>query len=44
MGEHGLAREQLEAASHIYSQHLGQDHPSTKDVLEVLQQVRVDIY
>lgn len=40
VGEQGLAREQLEAASRIYTQHLGAGHASTIDVLDVLKQVR----
>jgi recombinational DNA repair protein RecR len=39
MAEHGLAREQLGGALHIYINNLGEDHPSTKDVENILQQV-----
>lgn len=39
MGAREQAREQVAAACDIYSKHLGPDHPSTRDVAEVLQQL-----
>eukprot|EP00611_Tribonema_gayanum_P022292 TRINITY_DN4449_c0_g1_i1.p1 TRINITY_DN4449_c0_g1~~TRINITY_DN4449_c0_g1_i1.p1 ORF type:complete len:444 (-),score=157.58 TRINITY_DN4449_c0_g1_i1:32-1321(-) len=38
MGEQGLAREQLEGALQVYITNLGEDHPSTLDVQNILQQ------
>ena len=39
MGAREQARECVAAACDIYSKHLGPDHPSTRDVAEVLQQL-----
>ena len=37
MGDKKNAHECITTAAEIYSKHLGPEHPSTKDVLEVLQ-------
>jgi len=39
MGEKQAAQEDITGALEVYSEHLGVDHPSTKDVHDVLQQL-----
>lgn len=39
VGEFSIARENLEGAREIYDSHLGPEHPSTKDVNQVIAQI-----
>eukprot|EP00937_MAST-01D_sp_MAST-1D-sp2_P000511 g511.t1 len=40
MGEKGVAGDDIEMALSVYREHLGEEHPSTQDVADVLQQLR----
>ena len=39
MGEKGAARDDIELALQVYREHLGDEHPSTRDVSDVLKQL-----
>mmetsp|Transcript_27614 Transcript_27614/g.36233 ORF Transcript_27614/g.36233 Transcript_27614/m.36233 type:complete len:408 (+) Transcript_27614:114-1337(+) len=43
LGHRDTARENLSVASDVYKRHLGENHPSTRDVLEVIQQLESDV-
>jgi len=40
MGEKGAASEDIELALQVYREHLGEEHPSTRDVADVLKQLQ----